>query len=247
MNELMPKPKNDLQPLIEEASTALDRMDPVIQMFNRHNSKAQNYLMVVGAEQTPSRRLRQIAAELQKRQAALVEASTGLHKKKANIKIKEEELQKAEGAYKDLIQAEIQELKAQIAMTERPYKGALEGVLELQKLHDKTVAEIKAKYGEITDDILDKEEARYWVLRIFGQSLQDMRSSNHISPGNQAVLVRMGLDPNYIRMELGRWLEWRSKVNDPSSDYEFKFLSECADKWAYIVQERIDKMDRPDD
>ena len=230
----------EIAELDEKVTYALDKMDHTINLFDRGNSLHQNSLMVVGAEYTPTRRLRQVAAELQRKQQALVEAKNNVLKRKARSELYREKAENEESpAKKALLLLEADTVEESIYMVERPYKGALKAVLELQKLHDKIEAEIIEKHGEITEEIIDQEESRYWIIRIFTQSLQDIRQSGCILSGNQIVLKNLGLDPNFINKLLKEWLMWRNKIDDISIKYEEEFLEECADKYCHIIKGRI--------
>lgn len=247
-NELIPFLKeNGMARLYKEATGALVEMKESMNLFDRHNSEAQTSLMVVKSEYTPGRRLRQVVAELQSREAALIDARSNILKRRAKVNILREKAQNEESlAKKEMLELKANIIEESIGMVERPYKGALYEVMLLKKLHEEIKEELISKYGEISVDVIEKEEARYWVIRIFTQALQDIRQSSRISVGNQSVLTRMGFDPDAVQSMLINWMEEKRKKvpNDISSVHEENFMNQCADAYSGIVQSRITNIDR---
>lgn len=239
MNSLIVSPKRDLTALHNEVCNALVSMQNTINLYDRHNTNAQTSMVIAG-EYTPARKLRQVAAELQKKQMALVEAYGKVRKKSLRAKMKREEAQKEEDDQKrELLECEADILESECALTERPYHGALQAVMRLKKIHDEILKDMEEKYGEVTDEVIEREEARYFIKRIFSQSLRNIRQYGNIQDGNQFVLVRMGFDPSTVQKMLSDWLIERSTNEDLTSKPEEDFLEWCADKFEKLVQPRL--------
>ena len=246
MHDLIPTTE-DKMPLTElrsEASVALLSMQGTIDMYDTHNSDAQD-VMVINTEWTPSRKLRQVAAELQKRQAALVEAGSKVRIKRAKVAQLREQIAECDDDTKaEILLATAEKMEAEIMLTERPYRGALSAVLRLKRLHDEVYATLQKKYGTVTSDVLDKEEARYWIKRIFAHALRDLRGMGRIHDGRQSVLFRMGFDSGAVQRMLVAWLEDRAQdTHNVSSEAEEKFLEQCADKFEEIVRPRLEHVE----
>lgn len=243
MNELVKTSDIDnYASLYSEAVTALDSMHKTIFMFDQHNSWMQTALLVIGEEKTPTRKLRQIAAELQSRQSALVEVRSSILKKKVQVRVKRDEAEKVTGNERELLLIEASSIEDEIALAARPYKGALRAIIRLKTLHDKIYESLVEKYGKVDDSVFEQEEARHWIIHIFGHALRDLRATGTISIGTQSVLTRMGLDPRQLFKILANWLDERDKIDDISSKYEEDFLSGCADKYSQIVVHRLEAM-----
>jgi hypothetical protein len=246
MNELIPKPnRGDIAALQQQAGNALTQMQHTINLFDTHNTDAQE-VMQANTEYTPARKLRHIAAQLQSRQAALVESGGKIKKKRALANEKHERARQSTGAERARLLADAEAIEDSIAMTERPYRGALQAVLRLQRLHDQVYAELKTKYGEITPEVIEREEARYWIMRIFAHVLRDLRSLGHVHDGRQSVLYRMGFDPGTVERMLRDWLRERAENPDLTSKPEEDFLRGCADKFEALVKPRLDHVEHPE-
>jgi hypothetical protein len=237
--------KSEIAHLCETVSSAIQVMSTNLIRFNRGNSDTQESLMVVGAEKSPFGKLRVIAGQVQSRQMALVEARSNVKKKIIEAKIKRRDAeQEADELKRSLLEIEAEELEAQVAVIENPYKGALESVIQLKKLYDKTVAEIVAIYGEITDEVLQKDETRYWVKRLLHQSLCDMRECGRITKGEQMALSQIGMDPTIVQQMLSNYIQDRlADDKNLSTDAEELFLERCADKFSSVVCAKKNSME----
>jgi hypothetical protein len=221
-----------------EAVATMDRCRPAIEMWGRSHSDLSWQLLVVGAEHSPIRRLRQVAAELQRKEAAMREAAFGLRKKLVEIKIKRRDATlESDRLRAELLELEAEELEAQISALERPYRGACEDVRQLGLLHDALLQGMGGRMPTAED--FEKEEAGYWVRRAFAQSLRDVRECGRICKGEQELLEQLGFDPDSVQRMMVEFLHEQqasSRVDGTALD---EFLARCTDKFTPVVVDKL--------
>jgi len=185
--------ENELAISVENS---LVKCEPAMQLWKKSHSNTTWNLMTVGGEYSPSRRLRQVCAELQKKQGALIEAQYNVRKKLLKAKRKREKANRffVRGTKKELLLLEAEELEANAERVREPYLGALQDVQQLSKLHDTLVAQI----GDLTRENIESHEAEYWCARAVRQSLRGVRQSGVIDSGNQELLEQLGIDPHIL-------------------------------------------------
>jgi len=213
--------------------------------------------MTIGGEYSDSRRLRQVAAELQRKKDALLEAKYNFLERCAKAEIKKVEAEEEQDPLKKkLKEIQAEKLAAQATMVERPYIGAMKDVVELSKLHDSIVERIKAEYGKADEETFEIDEAKYWVKRSFAQSLRDIRERGCITKGEQELIEQIGLDPLIVDRVLKSYLsefnntvnslkESKQEVGASSSCFE-SFLNVCADEFYKAASEKLKRISLPE-
>ena len=238
MNELQIGEKNT--ELALKTKSAIERCKDTVNIWSRSRSGTNLKNMTVGGHLGPMRMMRQIAAELQSKQAALSENKFKILKKQKQIQIRERDIDKEKDELKkDLLQIEIDKLKANVAQAERPYVGAMREVVALAEMHDKIKLEILNKYGKLDEEVFELEEAKYWVRRSFDQCLRDIRHQGAIGSGNQELLEQIGLNPSAVIALLTSYLNGEGEKPAMSGSGLHKFLDECADEYYPASKERL--------
>lgn len=237
----------EIKALATTAEAALVRCDHATKIWTHSRSGMMLRNMTIGGEHSPMRRMRQVAAELQRKQQAMVEAKYKVLKRKLEARMKREEAESAppEGLTQAMLILEAEELEAMASMVEQPYIGAMREVVELGHLHDALEKQIRAKYGRLDEEIFEQEEAHYWVRRGFAQSLRDMRQSGVIGAGNQELLEQIGLDPLVIQKILKEYLEGSRGTSNPNSKRLEDFLDKCAETYSQAAGERVKRLGLP--
>jgi hypothetical protein len=156
--------------LAKKADTALARTDHATKIWTHSRSGMMLRNMTIGGEYGPLRRMRQIAAELQRKKQAMVEAKYKVLKRKLEAKLKRQEAQEETDPLKrQYLDLEAEELEVMSEMVAQPYIGAMREVVELARLHDSLEEQIRQKHGKLDEEVFEKEEAYYWVRRSFAQ------------------------------------------------------------------------------
>ena len=65
------------------------------------------------------------------------------------------------------------------------------------------------KYGKFDEEICEKEERKYWIMRLYRQAARNIRQSNHIDVGNQGALEDFGLDPTIVEAQIRDFIKSR--------------------------------------
>jgi hypothetical protein len=218
----------------------------VVDLRTHRRSSTMLRNMTIGNEYTPMRRLRQIASELQHKQQALVENKFKIQKDLQKAKIyRAKAAKESDPLGKDLLLIKAEEKEELVKLSKRPYLGALREVLQLTQLHDAIVEQMRQKYGKVDEEVFEKEEARYWIKRIFAQSLRYLRQQGTINTGNQEVLEQIGLDPVAIHNLLSEYLKDQAGRTEASSADLENFLEQCASRYHISVVEKAKRSGLP--
>ena len=234
-----------IKALAKTAEAALARCDHVTKIWTHSRSGMMLRNMTIGGEHAPMRRMRQVAAELQRKQQAMVESKYKVLKRKLEAKQKREAARTAGGLEQDMLLLEAEELEAMASMVEQPYIGAMREVVELGHLHDALEKQIRDKHGKLDEEVFELEEADYWVRRGFAQSLRDVRQSGVIGAGNQELLEQIGLDPLTVQSILKEYVTVARGCSNPNSEHLEKFLDECANAYSKAAGERAKRLGFP--
>ena len=228
--------------IVTEVESALTQVEKSFAIWNRSHSNYQWKSIVVGSHHTPLRRLRQISAEISNKKNAMEEAK---YKYLERTKLAEIKRDKAKNEHdklqKEYLLLQAGKYDATAKMIEKPYLGAIKDILALSALYSSIEKGIIEKYGKLDEETFEKEEAKYWVMRAFAQSLRDIRQSGVILNGNQELLEQIGLDPSVIHKLLVEYCNETKDDTSPSSEKLEVFLRECAEEY---YQTSTGKMER---
>jgi len=232
--------------LSKSVGNALERCDHATKIWTHSRSGMMLRNMTIGGEYAPMRRMRQVAAEIQKKRTAMVEAKYNVLKKKKEAQLKRQEAKAEKNKLKrEYLEIEAEEIEVMAALVEGPYLGAMREVIELSHLHDSLEAQIREKYGKFDEEVFEKEEAEYWVSRSFTQSLRDIRQHGVITSGQQELLEQIGFDPCVVHRLLVEFLTQHGSDTNPSSEGLEKFISECSRKYSIAAAEKMKRIGLP--
>lgn len=237
----------DIRALAVSAENALARTEHATKIWTHSRSGMMLRSMTIGGEYSPLRRMRQVAAELQRKRQAMMEAKYKVLKRKKEAEIKRQMASEESDRLKsEYLLLEAEELDMMAGAVEQPYIGAMREVVELARIHDSLEQQIRKAYGKLDEEVFEKEEAKYWVRRGFAQSLRDIRQSGVIGAGNQELLEQIGLDPSVVKNLLINFLKGRESSLNPSSLDVEKFLDDCAEAYHSASISRIKNLGLPD-
>lgn len=238
---------------MEKVTNALKKCEKSMQTWTRHHSNHQWRTQIIGSEYSLTRQLRQVAAELKRKKAAMIENKHKYLQKLQRAEVFEEDASlELRETKKQLLLMKAQEARETAELVYEPYMGACKDVLELTTLHDNLINQITEKYGKCDEEVFEIEEARYWVKRSLAQSMMDIRERGRITKGEQMLLQQIGLDPSIIEILLKNWLQDNTttvmnadRPNVSMAPIE-NFLESCADKFSEASADMMRRRGLPD-
>ena len=146
-------------------------------------------------EESDTRNIRQISAEIKSKRNALAEAFFSYKKHKATY-----DKHKDSDDPLERIQAE-EAMHHSVIMNEAVI-GCTKDIEFLKASYDKVMARVISKHGRFDESVFEIEEKRYWIKRGYKQSMRDVRSSGVISKGEQGLLELIGLEPEEVKRDI---------------------------------------------
>ena len=220
---------------IKEVNEALELVKPSFEIFNHSHTqftwKVQNL-----SHKGTSRNMRQVTAELNRKRQALSENKFKFLKKKLNL-----EKKLKENPEDPIVQLEAEELQEQMEFLRIAYEGCMKDVMVLSELHEQLKQKLIDEYGEYNEETLEKDEKKYWVRRLFAQSLRDIRSGGMISAGNQEALEQININPSFAYKLCNEYLQKELQDEDTECNMLDTFLDEAAASFSDNVLNLIKK------
>ena len=233
------------------ALTQLGEMLPTMaKTWNRHHSDVQWNVLALD-EESETRNLRQLAAEIKRKRDALSEAHFAYEKNMLQARIHERDADKLDGLESEMESLKAMEQRSQAQMKHESVIGATKDIAILRSTYQKIMDRIIAKHGKFDETIFESEEKEYWIRRIMVQSAQDVRASGRIGQGNQVELEHLGIEPIEALRDIDTFLNDASKrVNEGipcCRSHRDQWLAGVVKKYQPRVQERIDRMGQSQD
>lgn len=190
----------------------------------------------------PLKNMRQIAAEIARKKAALNEAKWRQVDSEIKIRKITEELEKGheDGSieyWREIdLKIKLAKLKEGIAEGVVIIEGAMKDVLVLNELYE----QLKAKVSGFSEADVEKEETKSHLKRALVQSIRDVRMAGYITKAEQEYIEQIGINPMKVQNLLRAYVESEAKAEswDVSGLYEFvdKLTDELVDH--YKVDEK---------
>ena len=241
----------DLERLNEKINTVeqiISDRSEAFEIYNRSNTEMIWKSHVLN-QHGDFRRMQQISEQLSQKKRAMVSSKNDLRIKWCRLKIKEREYEEeSDELRKNLIMAQVQKMKDEILLVEKPFKVCLKDVESLADLYDELKDNIEKRYGEFTEKMFEQEEKKYAVRRALKQCLRDISKDGRIGLGNQGYLEDIGLNPISIELVLCSYVNsQREMVNKclqdkkpvpVSSDALEEFVEDCVNNF-YPCMEKV--------
>lgn len=190
----------------------------------------------------PLKNMRQIAAEIARKKAALNEAKWRQVDSEIKIRKITEELEKGheDGSieyWREIdLKIKLAKLKEGIAEGVVIIEGAMKDVLVLNELYE----QLKAKVSGFSEADVEKEETKSHLKRALVQSIRDVRMAGYITKAEQEYIEQIGINPMKVQNLLRAYVESEAKAEswDVGGLYEFvdKLTDELVDH--YKVDEK---------
>jgi len=208
---------------------ALEKTQHLQSKFNHSNSQfAWKHLIL--SSLSPSRNLRQIAAEITRKDDALFEAKWRCAKRAQRISLLSKQTDITECQKLDLQHKQEKQIREIVHI-----EGAMKDILTLEALYN----DIVEQNGLITEADFEAAESVSHISRALLQSIREIRQSGTVGTGNQEYLEQIGLNPGKVILELRRYIEVEIKADDWSGTGLNEFVIELAQKLTPYASERI--------
>ena len=216
-----------LQQNMELVKDAISQIQPMQKIFDRQHSQFQTRHFIVGKQETKYRAVRQICAEIQRKESALLHNLHKLSLKEIDLEQMQENLQYETNKFtKRRLSLEIEYSKISIEKSLNPIQGCLRDILILKNHWDSI-------YEKMTEAEIEYSETEYWILRLCNSGIRDIRINNRIGLGVQLALQNIGINPLYIQIKMQKFIQ--KEMENPKPD-----LTEWHKALSHIIKEVID-------
>jgi hypothetical protein len=226
----------NLQAQWEKTQGSIAKMDHINALWVRSNTSwTFDHLTLTSCGFSPWRQIRQVAAELERRRAAMSEAKWGLLRLDVEIAQAREKLETESAPLSQrLLLIEIGEKEDRIAATLRKFEGAMKDVADLERNYDQLMAKLG---GDICEERVNSAEQDAHLQRALAQSVRSVRYCGVIDPGNQEYLEQIGVNPSKILAVIKAYLSEEEGLGGDASSLH-KFIEGLAAK---VRTEAIEK------
>jgi len=180
----------------------------------------------------PYKNMRQIAAEVNSKKAALNEAKWRHVENEMKLRKYEDELRKGQESgtldYWREVELKIKITKLQEGLADgmKYIEGAMKDVLTLNELYE----QLKEKVSGFSEADMESEETKTHLKRALVQCIRDVRQYGSISKGEQEYIEQIGVNPMKLQGLLKKYVE--SEANSDSWDISglYEFVDKLADE-----------------
>ena len=176
--------------------TALANTQDLQNIWNRsHTQWSWKHLNL--SYHSPYKNMRQIAAEVTNKKAALNEAKWRQVKNEVKIRKLEEKLSQPNLEYWEEVEGKVKLAQLREGMAEGSLyiEGAMKDVLALNDLYE----QLKAQVSDFSEEDVEREESKSHLKRSLVQCIRDVRQSGNITKGEQEYMEQIGVNPGKIQ------------------------------------------------
>ena len=203
---------NDLQANLKKTETALAELKPLQEIWNHsHSQWMWKHLNLSYLH--PLKNLRQIAAEIARKEAALEQARWKYAQKQVRAAKLEEELSAEQDKWtKATKEVALGKLSSEMNQVTTLVNGCMKDILTLHDLYTQLIEVV----GEFDENDVEEEESKAHLQRSLMQSVRDVRERGAITKGEQEYLEQIGCNPgkiqalirNYVESEAAETADW---------------------------------------
>ena len=205
-------------------------------IFNKsHSQWAWRHLTI--SYLSPTRNLRQIAAELDRKRGALWEAKWRCIERHQDIDELNEQIKEQHPPSRRLELALQRKIEEQ-AMATTKIEGAMKDVLTLSSLYDDLIE----KYDIRTEADFEANETYSHLCRSLIQALRDIRQYGIITSGNQEYLEQIGIVPTKVLLELKSRIEHEAASDEWGTRDLHDYICNLAKKLEPYAAQRMELM-----
>lgn len=224
----------EYKPMIAEIQSFIPEIRRAKSLFGKTQSQFMDNMLTV-SKPTPIRNLRQIMAEVNKIEEALVQAYNNNRKKEIEKKILLRNAEKASDSLdKELILVEADIKASEIESSKNYIAGSLRKLVNYKAQYHSICEEFGvSSFNEID---FEQEEERYHIMTAFEQGLNAARSRGGIiDEGNMIYFSQIGINGSVAQREVSKYLSAEAQIfaqeQEPAFEMQLKFLNCMAEKF----------------
>ena len=243
-NTLYPISSVDVAPAVTKALASIEGMNESFKAFNRSHSDMAWNAMVLD-EESNTRNIRQISAEIKRKRDALCESHFKYLKSENRAKHFEEVAKSFKDSSTEYEYNMIcsKEKQANAAMMQEAIMGATKDIQALKATYDKLIEAVVKEHGKFDEEIFELEEKAYWIKRAAKQSMQDIRQNGCIGKGEQMLVEQLGIEPLEFQHDIKQYLDHiRKGIEEGKSsglDAKKQFYEDMAKKYNEKVEYKL--------
>lgn len=213
---------------LDAACRVVESMSTDFRIHNHSNTQFAWHRFVLN-HKGGARNIRQITAEIDRKNRALIEAKHKYARQKIEVDIARSKINDLQAGKfeRRLLEADIARLTDEMALGLPPIEGAIKDILILKRAYD----ELMVKYADYTEADFEREEADYWIRRLLSQALRDLREFDRITKGEQEALEQIGFNVSHVKRMLITYLKNENETRDPTGKMLADFLDNCVEKY----------------
>jgi len=221
--------------MIKNIDSKLPAVEKACSNFYKTSSQFKNVTLDVTAI-TPIRSIKHTLAEIEKTKLAV--KSNIIQSKKNNVKLKKHKIKFKESTDKlerELLEIKILELQDGMESTKNYLEGAIRKLNMFVNQYESLLKHLGIT--EITEEMYEREEARYHIMTAMKQALSAARTKGGvIDEGNHIYLFDLGINGAAAQVELFNYLKIENKIIEkgklPTHEMTMQWLEACADKFS---------------
>ena len=238
IGHVLDNPKPEYKSMISNINERMPAIRQASSNFYKGHSQFMNVTVDVTAI-TPIRSIKHSLAEIEKTKQALSSAYMGWNKTQLKIKIKQQKLNKCCPIKDELkiekLKLDILGLESDIVSGQNYVEGAIRKLNFFVNQYDSLLKHLGIT--EVTEEMYEKEEARYHIMTAMKQALSAARSKGGlIDEGNQIYLFDIGINGAQAQLEVFNYLKMENQMIkeglQPTHEMSMRWLEACADKFA---------------
>jgi|TARA_R110002153_G_scaffold24680_5_gene78582 hypothetical protein len=189
---------------------------------------------------SPLKNMRQIAAELNSKTAALNNSKWGQIELEVEIRKLEEELEKGGLEYWKEVEIKIKLAQKREGMAGGvlAIEGAMKDMLSLNEIYE----QLKNKVSDFSEYDFEKEESKSHLKRSVVQCTRDVRQSGSITKGEQEYLEHIGVNPGKMQFLIRQYIQ--KEIEDSWSTHGLQvFVDEIVDELIDVQKVDIQRLE----
>lgn len=180
----------------------------------------------------PLKNMRQISAEITRKQGALSEAKWRQIENEIKVRKIEDELAKGKESgtvdyWREVeLTVKLAKLREGLADGVVIIEGAMKDVLVLNQLYE----QLKAKVSNFSEADIEREETKSHLKRALVQSIRDVRMSGSITKAEQEYIEQIGINPMKLQGLLRQYVENEAKSDSWDVKDLYTFVDSLTDE-----------------
>jgi len=237
-----------IKPEYKEMIANIDKNMPQIKQASSNFYKSHSQFMNVSLDVTaitPIRSIKHTLAEIDKTRLALRHSHIGRCKNEIKLRKKQAKLKECEIPLKrELLEIEIFDMQTSLTEGQSLIEAAIRKLNMFVNQYESLLKHLGIT--EITEEMYEREEARYHVMTAMKQALSAARTKGGvIDEGNHIYLFDLGINGAAAQVELFNYLKIENamiaKNEQPTHEMTMQWLEACADKFSDETRKFVER------